>query len=703
MGGMWGARGRLARGECWGSTGLMHALPRSIALLPILFAAPVAAQVEGAQDIIVTGAGLRSDAGEAAYAVDRVTPLDDARPALRLEQLIAALPGAQAFRRADTRSSHPTANGLTTRALGGNAASRTLVLLDGVPMADPFGGWVTWNRVDSASLRGVTLQRGGVIGAGPGALAGVLNLDSIVSDSVSGAVSYAGRDSRSVSLLAGGQLGGASVTASLRHDAGDGFTPIIARQRGAADGAAPYDSGSARVRAIIPAGSGEVQASIGGHYDDRNRGLAFTDNRSAGAGASVRYVRQVSADDWGVEALAFAQTVAFDSGFAGVDAARAAASPTLNQRVSATGWGARVTVQPYFMGALSLRFGGHIGGQDGVTREGFTFVNGTDGFAPSRDRRAGGRNGQMGLFGGGDVALSPAATVNFGIGGDWLRQSKGQLTERVIATGGVLQDGRPTARTRFAATGRAGLSVRPSAAVTVRAAAYTQVRQATLNELYRPFRVGLDGVAANPSLVPERLWGAEIGADWRVGSAFSASLTGYIARLDHAIANVAVVRSGTDCPGVGFVRGTCFARQNLPAIESVGVEGSARLVLGPVTANAALAYGDARVKGGVLNGFTPAQTPKWSGSARVQVAFAPALSIHGGAIWQSARFEDDRESVRLPGFVAFDVGAEWRVSRRMSIAVDAENLTNESIVTGNSGGVLERAAPRIFWFTVRIR
>ena len=273
----------------------------------------------------------------------------------------------------------------------------------------------------------------------------------------------------------------------------------------------------------------------------------------------------------------------------------------------------------------------------------------------------------------------------------------------MIATGAVLQDQRPADRTRFAATGRVGLSVRPSAAVTVRAAGYTQVRQPTLNELYRPFRVGLDGVAANPSLSPERLWGGEIGVDWRVGEALSLSLTGYIARLDDAIANVAVVRSGTDCPGVGFVRGTCFARQNLPAIESMGAEGSMRLTLGPVTANAALAYGDAQVKGGVLDGFTPAQTPKWSGSARVQVAATPALSLHGGANWQSARFEDDRELVRLPGFVAFDAGAEWRLSKGFSVAVDVENLTNEAIVTGSSGGVIERSTPRTFWLSLRVK
>ncbi len=54
--------------------------------------------------------------------------------------------GFQEFRRSDSRSSNPTAQGVTLRALGGNASSRALVLLDGVPMVDPFFGHVRFRR-----------------------------------------------------------------------------------------------------------------------------------------------------------------------------------------------------------------------------------------------------------------------------------------------------------------------------------------------------------------------------------------------------------------------------------------------------------------------------------------------------------------------------------------------------------------------------
>jgi len=96
-----------------------------------------------AQEIVVTGRGLDAPPGEAAYAVaeiDRERLIESASG--RFEDVLRDAAGAAQFRRADSRSAHPTAQGITLRGLGGNASSRALLLLDGVPQADPFGGWV---------------------------------------------------------------------------------------------------------------------------------------------------------------------------------------------------------------------------------------------------------------------------------------------------------------------------------------------------------------------------------------------------------------------------------------------------------------------------------------------------------------------------------------------------------------------------------
>ena len=116
------------------------------AVLPIaLLAFPTGALAQLADSdpakIIVTGAGLPLPPGTPAYGsvvIDRDRLLDSASG--RIETILGDVAGFQQFRRSDSRSANPSAQGATLRALGGNASSRTLVLLDGVPMADPFFG-----------------------------------------------------------------------------------------------------------------------------------------------------------------------------------------------------------------------------------------------------------------------------------------------------------------------------------------------------------------------------------------------------------------------------------------------------------------------------------------------------------------------------------------------------------------------------------
>ena len=57
-------------------------------------------------------------------------------------------------------SSHPTAQGVSLRGIGPSGVSRTLVLVDGVPFNDPFGGWVYWTRVPLESVDRIELIDG---------------------------------------------------------------------------------------------------------------------------------------------------------------------------------------------------------------------------------------------------------------------------------------------------------------------------------------------------------------------------------------------------------------------------------------------------------------------------------------------------------------------------------------------------------------
>lgn len=142
-------------------------------------AAPAAAQQQ-TPVIVVTGQGLEQTPATPAYDVieiDRETIVSGSSG--RIEDVLLNVAGFQQFRRSDSRSSNPSAQGATLRALGGNATSRALVLLDAVPMLDPFFGYVPFSSLAPERLESIRVTRGG--GSGPfgsGALAGAIELES---------------------------------------------------------------------------------------------------------------------------------------------------------------------------------------------------------------------------------------------------------------------------------------------------------------------------------------------------------------------------------------------------------------------------------------------------------------------------------------------------------------------------------------------
>jgi iron complex outermembrane receptor protein len=77
-----------------------------------------------------------------------------------IDDALRQVPGFSLFRRSGSRFANPTTQGVSLRGLGASGASRALVLADGIPLNDPFGGWVYWGRVPRLSLGRVEVLRG---------------------------------------------------------------------------------------------------------------------------------------------------------------------------------------------------------------------------------------------------------------------------------------------------------------------------------------------------------------------------------------------------------------------------------------------------------------------------------------------------------------------------------------------------------------
>ncbi len=230
----------------------------------------------------------------------------------------------------------------------------------------------------------------------------------------------------------------------------------------------------------------------------------------------------------------------------------------------------------------------------------------------------------------------------------------------------------------------------------------------TLNELFRPFRVGADATAANPDLDPERLAGAEAGIDYAKGS-FSLSLTGFVNRLKDAIANVSLGRGPGTFPGVGFVGagGTYSQRQNVDAVKVRGVEARITWADGPWIVSAGASVTRARIDASgaarFLDGLRPAQTPKFSGTlaAGWQQGGKGAQVILRRV---GGQFDNDLNTDLLKAATTIDAFASWPLTQRVQLVARAENLTDALVMAGiNGDGSTERATPRTLWLGLRLR
>src|SRR4030095_3445806 len=66
--------------------------------------------------------------------------------ALTVDDALRQIPGFSLFRRSGSRTANPTSQGVSLRGVGASGASRAVVLADGIPINDPFGGWVLLGR-----------------------------------------------------------------------------------------------------------------------------------------------------------------------------------------------------------------------------------------------------------------------------------------------------------------------------------------------------------------------------------------------------------------------------------------------------------------------------------------------------------------------------------------------------------------------------
>lgn len=638
--------------------------------------------------IIVLGEGLPDAPSEPAYSTitlsrDAVTSSASGR----LEDVLTSVAGFQQFRRADSRSSNPTAQGATLRALGGNATSRALVLLDGVPQSDPFFGHIPFSSLSPDRLGNIQVTRGG--GSGPfgaGALAGTIRLNSA--------------DAATLGLFNARALvndrGGTELSGTIAPEIGDGFAIVSGRwdrdkgffttpeaDRVAATARAKNDAWSVSGRLVQRVGE-DLEVQVNGRAFDDKRTLRFdgADNTTDGQDISLRVV---SRGPWQVDALAYGQW----RNFSNVVISSTRFVRVLDQKdTPASGFGGKIEVRPPVGEANTLRIGA-----DFRQSEGDLFEDAYSAFSGNltQERFAGGTNSDLGFFVENDFVTGPL-TLTGGVRADRYSIRNGYY-RALDGSGAVVTDNTYADRSDWEVTWRAGALVEANEAVNLRAAAYTSFRLPTLNELYRPFVVFPVVTNANEALEPEKLEGWEVGLDLLPMDGMVFQVTYFDNQVEGAIANVTLAPNLRE-------------RRNLDAIEATGVEFAAAIDSGDFSFDGTLVLTDAEVVGtgfaAPLDGNRPPQVPKFSASATGSWRPADGALIAATLRHVGDQFEGDQENDVLKSATTLDLFAQVELTDGVTLIGRAENITNDTIVTRNQGGSMDLGTPRTFWIGFKV-
>jgi outer membrane receptor protein involved in Fe transport len=623
------------------------ATPVAIALRPGMIAEQVNVTAESA----ATRLGVESSVTSIDHAAIMETP------ALRLDDQLRSVPGFSLFRRTTSAVANPTTQGVTLRGMSASGASRTLVVADEVPLNDPFGAWVYWNRVPVAALQRIDVVRGASGDVhGNDALGGVIQLTTRTVQGGEGWFEAGNLGNVRGSFY--GALSRASWITGAAVESGktDGFIVVAPEVRGPIDVKA--DSQATSAMGWFGGGSGTLQATARGGY--------FTEDRGNGTPAQVNgtITRWASGNAHGVllgglwegrgdfTVNDYRQTFSAVLTVNGV--ARAGERLTALQWVGAkAGGGSFNWIRQGSRGEGIVSFSHRIAHAD--LDEASVAVNGVQ--SPITRTPADQRN--TGLFGHARFILSPRVSLTAGARGEWWD----------LDNPGGLGD----VQQRFFFAPRVGATFDAGEGQTLRVSWLTGFRTPTINELFRSFRVGSTLTQANNQLKPEKTWGPEAAytitrPEWTARAIF------YATKLDGAIYN----RTITSTP-------TAITRQRDNAdARAIGSELEFEWRPGRlVSATTAWAFNDSTFRSGELEGKRVPQVPRASGSIGLragQAAWSASLMVRVFG----EQFDDDVNQFTLRAGAITDARAAWRLSRRAEIFGAIENTFDNEIDTGKT-------------------
>lgn len=619
-------------------------------------------------------------------------------PAVVADDVLRQVPTFSLFRRSSSLSSHPTAQGVSLRGIGPSGVSRTLVLVDGVPFNDPFGGWVYWTRVPLESVNRIEVIDGSSSSLyGNYGMGGVINIisEKPARRSVDFKTQYGNHNTPKADFFASDVWGklGAAVEGSYLDT--DGFPIVVDSERGPIDSDATVKYGNTNFRLDYRAND-RISAfgRVGYFKEDRINGKVGEVNDTAWtAGSGGVRVRMPDASD--LQATVFVDTNTFHSTFLAVNPApyntrppRSIVRLATDQSVPTDSvgtmvqWSRSLGRWNYFTAGVDWKRVTGDSNEDGYVNGPIVAEGPTAPAVLSFRRVSGGTQHSTGLFVQ-NVSTFNKFVVTVSVRGDNWKNYDGHINETSAATG------LPTAGNRGELPDKSDTVASPRVAGLYRVSDRVSVwgdigwgfRAPTLNELYRQFAVGLVRTLANETLGPERLMGGEAGVRVEAARNVSFRSTWYDNRVKNPVANVTI---GTNLQ----------QRQNLGRTRIRGWQNDVETRFGQyLRVSAGYLFNIAKVTEynpipipGVavvdLTGLYLPQVPKHRGSFLIAYMNPRYINVSLGSTFFGRQFDDD-QNVRvkpgetkpgLPPYGLVDLSLSRAIVRNLDVFFGVQNL-----------------------------
>jgi len=632
-------------------------------------------------------------------------------PALVSDDVLRQAPTFSLFRRTSSLSSHPTSQGVSLRGIGPSGVSRSLVLIDGIPFNDPFGGWVYWTRVPLDNVDRVELVEGSNSSIyGNYAMGGVINVQSTRPRRRTGEVrlQYGNLSSPKADFAVSDVWGkfAAALDGSVFNT--DGFPIVIENERGPIDTKATVEyrnfnarvdySPSSKVSAFVRAGFFEEErnnakfSTFNGDPEANN-----TDWNSVAGG-----VRITLPDSSDLQGRIFTDFETFNSNFLAVPnlTTRAIGRMTLIQEVPTTGVGGMVQWSKAVSSRSLFSAGGDFRHVEGASNE--QVLDPVQGLTVTVLRESGGDQLISGGFVQGQFWAHPKLSLTASARVDYWQNTDGRNLETTVATG------QPTPNSRTLPD-KSDTVVSPRAAVLYhlsdKVSAFANIssgfRAPTLNELYRQFRVGAILTLANDQLGPERLVGGEVGVNVAPSENFTFRSSWYDNRVKNPVANVTIAVNMQQ-------------RQNLGRTRIWGWQNDVEYRISrDVRVGAGYLFNQAKVKefsaNPALVGLYLPQVPVHRGSVNVAYANPSIVTVAATAFFYGRQYDDDLNQRTKPGetepglppYGTMELSALRGIGRNFDVFFGVQNLFDTEYYVGFAPTTI--GTPRLVNGGIRVR